>query len=162
MYRGYKTYRHYLNAKLHALSAVISGDNTVIDAELAERGLASVKELTTDEARLLYRTLSEAAKKVSNNMDQVKAAMGQGKMTDRQRAAIIKIAKYKFNWSNEALFSYIAEMFPNYLKHLTNWEIKNSKLYKLFGRLTAKDADRIIKRLDQIQKRNKNARKQKD
>jgi hypothetical protein len=46
MYRGYKTYRHFLNAKLHALSIIFCGDDTVIEEELHKRGLASVIDLS--------------------------------------------------------------------------------------------------------------------
>ncbi len=154
MYRGFKTYRHFLNYSLHALSAVICGDDTVIDQELSLRKIASVKELTDKDAKLLYRQLSEVAKKVSSNTNELKSAIGLGKMTDRQRAAIIKITKYNFGWSQEATFSFIAEMFPDYRKRMSAWEIENSKLNKLYGLLTMKDADKIIKRLISIEKRN--------
>lgn len=154
MYRGFKTYRHYLNYQLHALSAVICGDDTVIDDELARRGLTSVKDLSLRDAQALVKDLTLVAKKVSNNVNQLKEAIGQGRMTVSQRAAIIKIAKYIFNWSNEAIFSFILETFPDYRNKLSKWEIENSKLYKLFGLLSSKDADKIIKRLDAIKKRN--------
>ena len=154
MYRGYKTYRHYLNAKLHALSAVICGDDTVIDEELARRGLKSVTELTPADAKLIHTQLTEVARKVSNNVNELKSIIGAGRITDRQRAAIIKSAKYKINWSQEATFSYILESLPEYRKRLSSWEIENSKLNKLYSILTTKDADKIIKRLDMIQKRN--------
>lgn len=158
MYRGYKTYRHYLNAKLHALSTVICGDDTVIDEELARRGLKSVTELSPADAKLLHTQLTEVARKVSNNVNELKSIIGAGRITDRQRAAIIKIARYKFNWSQEATFSYILESLPGYRKKLSSWEIENSKLNKLYSILTAKDADKIIKRLDMIQKRNQKER----
>lgn len=154
MYRGFKTYRHYLNYQLHALSAVICGDDTVIDDELARRGLKSVKDLSLRDAQALVKDLTLVAKKVSNNVNQLKEAIGQGRMTGPQRSAIIKIAKYIFNWSNEAIFSYILETFPDYRNKLSKWEVENSKLYKLMGILSSKDADKIIKRLDAIKKRN--------
>ena len=154
MYRGYKTYRHFLNYSLHALSVVICGDDTVIDEELSQQGLSSVKELSDKEARLLYRQLSEVAKRTAKHTSVIETAIGLGKMTDRQRKAIIKISKYNFNWSNEATFSFIAEMFPDYRKRMSLWEVENSKLNKLFGLLTMKDADKIIKRLLSIEKRN--------
>jgi hypothetical protein len=154
MYRGFKTYRHYLNYKLHALSAVICGDDAVIDAQLAERGLTSVKDLSLREAQQLAKELTIVAKNVSNNVNKLKEAIGQGKMTANQRSAIIKIAKYKLGWGTEAIFSYILDTCPDHRTRLSKWEIENSKLNHLFGLLSSKDADKIIKRLDAIQKRN--------
>jgi len=154
MYRGFKTYRHFLNYSLHALSAVICGDDTVIDQELYLRNLKSVKELTDLEAKLLCRQLAEIAKKVTNNTNVLKAVIDLGKMSLNQRKAIIKITKYNFNWTTEATFSFIAEMFPDYRKRLSTWEIQKSKLNKLYGLLNKKDADKIIKRLISIEKRN--------
>lgn len=159
MYRGFKTYRHYINYQLHALSAVICGDDAVIDDELARRGLNSVKDLSLRDAQALVKDLTLVAKKVSNNVNQLKEAIGQGRMTNAQRSAIIKVAKYIFNWENEAIFSFILSTFPDYRNKLSRWEIENSKLYKLFGLLSSKDADKIIKRLDAIKKRNQKEQK---
>jgi hypothetical protein len=162
MYRGFKTYRHYLNYKLHALSAIICGDDCVIDEELAARGLSSVKELSNPEAKELVNKFTAIAKKVSSNVNELKTAIGEGKMTERQRAAIIKVAKYILHWSNESLFSYILDTYPAYRNRLSQWEVRNSKLNKLFGLLSSKDADKIIKRLDQIKNRDtENAEREK-
>jgi len=162
MYRGFKTYRHFLNYKLHALSAIICGDDYVIDGELAARGLSSVKELSNPEAKELVEKFTATAKRVSNNVDGLKAAIGEGKITDRQRAAIIKVGKYILNWSNESIFSYILDTCPAHRKRLSLWEVRNSKLNKLLGLLSSKDADAVIKRLDQIQKRDaENAEREK-
>ncbi|HPI38896.1 MAG TPA: hypothetical protein PK397_13225 [Ignavibacteriaceae bacterium] len=156
MYRGFKTYRHFLNAKLHALSIVICGDNTVIDAELQRRGLASVIDLSLKDAKLLYKELSYVAKKTSYSKQVLNDAIGLGKITKKQRNIILKITRYNFRWTDEAIFSFIAEMFPNARKRLSIWEVQNSKLYKLINILDSKDADKIIKRLLGIEKRNKN------
>lgn len=157
MYRGYKTYRHYINAKLHALSIVISGDETVLDEELALRNKTSVKELSDKEARELHRQLSEVVKRLGKNPNELKSALGGNHITDRQRNAILKLARHNFGWSDAAIFSYIAEMFPEKRKKMNTWEVQNSKIYKLFGMLSSKEADKVIKRLDQIKKRNSGA-----
>lgn len=154
MYRGYATYRAFLNAKLHALSAVICGDDELIDSILADKNLKSVKELSTRDASELYQFLLSEAKRRQPNADQVNSILGKGRMTDNQRNLIIKVTKYNFHWSPEATFSYIVEMFPDYRKRLSLWEVQNSKLGKLFSLLTAQDADRVIKRLLAIEKRN--------
>ena len=75
-------------------------------------------------------------------------------MTDGQRKAIIRLAKYGFNWTPEATFSFILGVVPEKRKRLSPWEIQNSKLQRLFGILSKKDADRVIKKLDRIKKRN--------
>lgn len=149
MYQGYKSYRHFLNAKLHALSIIICGDDTVIDVELAERGLSSVKELSLKDAKFIYKQLYEIARQITGQKYE------KGKMTGKQKSIIFKIAKYNFNWSDEAIFSYILDTFTHYRKRLSSWEIQNSKLNKLLRLLTIKDADKLIKRLIEIEKRNK-------
>lgn len=154
MYRGFKTYRHFLNCKLHALSSVICGDDTLLDENLALAGVKSVTELELQDARKLYYRFSELAKQSSAKTNEMKSAIGLGSITQKQRAMIVKITRYNWKWSDEAVFSFIAEMFPEYRKRLSLWEIEHSKLNKLYGLLTAKDADKIIKRLLQIEKRN--------
>ncbi len=154
MYHGFKTYRHFLNCKLHALSAVICGDDTLLDENLTLAGVKSVTELELNDARKLYYAFTKLAKESSGRTNEMKAAIGLGMMTHNQRAMIIKISRYNWNWTDEAIFSFIAEMFPDYRKRLSLWEIENSKLNKLFGLLSAKDADKIIKRFLQIEKRN--------
>jgi hypothetical protein len=154
MYRGFQTYRHFLNAKLHALSAIICGDDGILDDNLEARGKKSVTELDLKEAEELYGLFARIAQGSMETVDEWKSAIGQGKMTEKQRAMIIKICRYKFHWPVQATFSFIAEMFPAYRKRLSLWEIENSKLAKLYAMLSAEDADRIIKRLLQIEKRN--------
>lgn len=154
MHRGFKTYRHWLNYSLHALSAVICGDDKVIDEMLEQNHYKSVCDLPLDVARSWYKQLKEVAKQVAPKHDKLKETIGLGKMSDGQRKLIIKLTKYTFNWSDEAAFSYLAEMFPDYRKRLSLWEIENSKINKLMALLTTKDADKVIKRLLQLQKRN--------
>lgn len=155
MYRGFKTYRHWLNYSLHALSAVICGDDTVIDEMLEQNYYKSVKDLPNNTAESWYKQLKEVAKQTAPKHQKLKEAIGLGNMSDGQRKLIIKLTKYEFNWKPEATFSYIAEMFPDYRKRLSLWEIENSKVNKLMALLTTKDADKVIKRLLQLQKRNK-------
>lgn len=170
MYKGYKTYRHYINAKLHGLSIKICGDRTVLDNEiiniLNDRRLytyadvelppvISTNLLTDGEASNLYRRLINTFRDVQNNVNSAKTIIGtRDEMTVGQRKAIIRIAKYEFRWSPEATFSFILSVFPEKRKRLSSWEIQNSKLLKLYTLISSKDADKIIKRLDQIKKRN--------
>jgi len=145
MYKGFKTYRHFLNAKLHALSFVISGSTQVIDEELQERGLHSTTELSDKEAELLYRKFAEVAKNVGSRK---KAA--EPSSTEKQRKAIIKLYKYVLHWTQEGAFSYLLDTCPAYRKRLNSFEITNSKIYTLLNMLTVKDASKIIKRLKAI------------
>ncbi|MDI6804640.1 MAG: hypothetical protein QME58_12485 [Bacteroidota bacterium] len=156
MYRGFQTYRHFLNSKLHALSALICGDDTVLDAELKVFGVVSTKDLSDADALAVYINFKNIASNILKNKNQIDQLIGEARMTANQRACIIKITKYKFNWGLEATFSYILETLPNYRKRLSPWEIQNNKLRKLYSFLSAKEADKIIKRLDKIQKRNQN------
>lgn len=148
MYKGYKTYRHYLNAKVHALSYLISGDKTILEEELNSRGLKTIKELSLQDIEILHKQLSEVIKNLGKTYK-------KNKMSINQKRAIIKIARYDFGWSDDAIFSYILEMYPEKRKKLNNWEISKSKLSKLFTLLTLSEADKVIKRLDKIKQRNK-------
>lgn len=76
------------------------------------------------------------------------------KATNGQIRAIIRITKYKLNWSKEATLGYILETCPEKRKRLTPFEIQNAKLGRLFFLLSKKEADKIIKRLDKIQLKN--------
>lgn len=154
MYRNYKSYRHFLNAKLHALSVVISGDDTVLDAELGFMGKESVKDLTDAEAKKLYKEFIEVAKKTSLNLDKVKAIVGQNRSSQAQRNAIIKISRYILGWKDESIVGYILETIPELRKKMLEYEIKKHKVYRLLNALNVKQADKVIKRLDQIQRRN--------
>ena len=175
-YRGYKTRRHFLNAKLHALSEVICGSRTVLDEEIQKiilrrsippfshthtqytlkppGGVITTKMLTDKEAKEIYKKLLPISKQVMANRIKTQELLGfSNKMTDMQRRALIKISKYKLSWKPEALFSYICETFPELRKKMSIWEIKNSKLYKLYSIMSKQQASKIIKRLDKIQKR---------
>jgi len=154
MYRNYKSYRHFLNAKLHALSVVISGDDTVLEAELGLMGKDSVKDLTDAEAKQLYKDFIEVAKKTSANLDKVKAIIGQNRSTQAQNKAIIKICRYNLGWKDESICGYILETIPELRKKMLEYEIKKHKVYRFLNALNVKQADRVIKRLDQIQRRN--------
>lgn len=162
-YKGYTDIRAFLNAKLHALSIRICGDRTVLDQEIDQVLLSrtvpvvplpqpSVKLLTFDEARTIYRKLFEALNKMQYEIER------DNLMTIGQRKAIIKVTKYEFNWSPQATFSFILSVIPDKRKRMSSWEIENSKLNKLYMIMSKSDADKVIKRLDQTKKRNlKNA-----
>jgi len=174
-YRGFQSYRHYINSKLHGLSVRICGGREVLDEEIYKilnsrelkpaaqdslsglSGTASVSTtmLSDQEAHDLYRRLCKVASKVSANIKGAKQIIGNDDaMTDGQRKAIIRLSKYGFSWPPEAIFSFILYVVPEKRKRLSPWEIQNSKLQRLFGLLSKKDADRVIKRLDRIKKRN--------
>lgn len=167
MYKGFESYRHYINSKLHGLSIRICGSRDLLDQELdkifgsrpsadqPKDGTMSTTMLTDREANDLYNRLCKLAATVSANIKASKQIIGSDDfMTDPQRRAIIRLTKYDFKWSPEATFSYILGIVPEKRKRLSPWEIQNSKLQRLFGLLTKKDADRVIKRLDKIKKRN--------
>lgn len=161
MYRGktYRTYRHFLNYQLHALSAVISGDDTVIDGELAFRKLSSVKELSDKDARELVKQLRIVASKISDRVSS-KDASGKDKATKKQIAMIYRIMKYKYNWSDGAMLSYLLKTLPEYRAKLSQWELKNNKVSRLINYvLTAKDADKLIKRLLKMEEKNEEKNK---
>jgi hypothetical protein len=170
MYKGYYSYRGYLNAKLHAVSIKICGDTTVLNDEIVKivesrkEKLAdapeiievSTKSLTDKEAANLYHKLLSTLNSVSKNVTKAKDIIGSDdSMTVGQRKAMIKITKYDFHWSPEATFSFILQVLPAKRKRLSSWEIQNSKLLKLYTLISRKEADKIIKRLDKIIKRNK-------
>lgn len=168
MYKGYYSYRGYINAKLHALSIKICGDTSMLENEIIktietreDKSLdkdfieISTKSLTDKEAANLYHKLITTLNSVSKNITSAKNIIGTNdSMTVAQRKAIIKITKYEFNWSPEATFSFILTVLPEKRKKLSSWEIQNSKLLKLYTLISRKDADKIIKRLDKIKKRN--------
>lgn len=168
MYKGYKTYRHYLNAKLNALAVEIIGQE---DAKEFLRGEvlkylsprsepykiegSGVKMLTDEQASRLFRSLIITCTGVKNKLKAAGQLTGSDqRMTLGQRKAIIRICKYEFRWSPEAAFSFILGIFPDKRKRISPWEIQHSKLGKLFTLISKKDADKIIKRLDMIKKRN--------
>lgn len=173
-YRGYISERAFYNAKCHALSEIICGSREVMEQEIvkavAQRknplfenvpssssdGKISVTQLTDMEAKNLYRKLSGVASQLRKNQQAANEIIGvSDAMTVDQRKAIIRIASFGFKWQIPATFSFILEAIPRLRKKLSSWEIENSKIKKLYGLMTKKDADLIIKKLDQIKKRNK-------
>lgn len=181
MYRGYKSKRAYLNAKIHALSHKIYED-TGAEEHLAEligdiiakrpqssvdlfnetpggnvSGKCGVSLLTDSEARSLYYELVSTLKKLKANTKATNAILGikTSAMTDEQRRKIIKITRYVFGWSIEVTFSKILEFCPELAKRLTPWQIKQTKIVPLYNLLNARQANSIIKRLEKIEKRNK-------
>lgn len=74
---------------------------------------------------------------------------------DKQVRTIVRIAKYKLSWKRSAIFSYILETCPELRERLTTHEIKNSKTSALYQLMDSKQKSLVIKRLDQIQKRNR-------
>ena len=161
MFKGYKDYRSYLNAKLHALSIKICGSRELLDTEIDRTILLrsgqgifplpapSTTLLTIEEAENIYRKLFRTL----NNLKK-KSETDPNKMTPAQRNAIIKLTKYEMNWSVQATFSFILGVIPERRKRLSSWEIANSKMLKLYSIMSKEDANKVIKRLDQIKKRN--------
>lgn len=175
-YRGFQSYRHFLNTKLHALAVQIVGQEQAKDflrehvikifqsRESVSSGMmkrpadddrTGIMELIDREAQGLYRELVGVCQKVKANLKTSKQLTGtDDSMTPGQRKAIIKLTKYDFQWSPEASFSFILGLFPDKRKRLSPWEIQNSKLQKLFSMLNKKESDKIIKHLDKIKQRN--------
>lgn len=179
MYKGFKTERAFYNCKLHGLAHIIAGAgaddflkeevNKLMNRRASQPatmfddstyGLAvtsGVRDLTDEEARALYIALVKVAQNVTANIKaarEITGAPGNG-MSDDQRKCIIKISKYQFHWSAEVTFSKILEICPELAKRLTPWQIQNTKLGVLYNLLNTAQADKIIKRLIKIEKRNK-------
>ena len=172
MHKGYKSERAFYNAKLHGLAVVIYGESTaseflkdhvykLISKRSAPGSISlfhiySVTDLTDKEARQLYFELLAACKRVKANSKVTDIILGikGSEMSDAQRKRIIKLAKYNFNWTIEVTFSKILEFCPELAKRLTPWQIQNTKIQPLFNLLNKKQADRIIKRLEKIERRN--------
>ncbi|HRE42315.1 MAG TPA: hypothetical protein PLG90_13395 [Ignavibacteria bacterium] len=116
----------------------------------------SVLELTNEEAELLYKNLLSDYERVKNNNKVVENILGTGKMmSDAQRKKIIRICRYKFNWSIEVTFSKLLEFIPDLRKKLTQWEIEKYKMVALYGKINKQQAGKIIKILEKIEKNNK-------
>ncbi len=154
MYHNFKTYRGYLNARLHALSIVICGDDTTLRAELARLGKSHTTEITDNEAKQLLKELEATATVVKKNIAQVKQILSPDALTDKQRRKIIWLTKYNFHWLPQSTFSFIVKMFPYLRDNLTRWELKHSNLQALFRIVSADEADEIIKRLTKIKGQN--------
>lgn len=174
MYRGYKTYRGYLNAKLHGLSIVISGSSELLKYEVCEIIKArentdsldqskpdlielSVKLLTDKEAVTLYNKLINVANDIEKNSRKAKQILKLNDgMTDGQMKAIISICKYKLKWKPESTFKYLTKTIPE-IKDRIKPGSTNLKL--LFANIKKSEANTIIKRLDMMIKKNEKSNK---
>lgn len=99
--------------------------------------------------------INEAQQILSQPADGLKPTGDGFRRVDSQVNTIIRIAKYKLHWTRSSIFSFMLETCPEYRKRLTDHEIKHSKTSALFQLMTSADKSLVIKRLDQIQKRNK-------
>ena len=178
MYKNFKSYRHYLNAKLHGMSVTLSGDNTLLESliwesfqkrepeqlplvliEAASDGhdwKPSATDLTDDEAKQIYKFMLGLLQGQQQYVKSTGIAGHSEMLTDKQRRAIISLSKYRLGMSQEAAFSYVLETFPEKRKRLTSWEIENCKLTKLYSLMTRREASTLIKRLDKFYKNTKN------
>jgi len=166
--KSYKSRRAFLNAKLHAISITMCGDKSVLEQSVYEmllsRGLTksditscSVLQLTDEEAEAIYVTMGEANKHVQANIKKAHEYTGQNQnMTYKQRNLIIKLTKYTWKWKPEATFSYLLETLPHIRQRLNSFEIQKSKLQALYSQMQVEDADKVIKRLTQLEKNNIN------
>ena len=171
--KTFKSRRAFVNSQLHVLSSRIAGDDSVLRSSLAELGVSSCKELTDQQAQQLLEKLEQLDNELSRGVEYLKGKANinaqntstdswtgrnpernLNPMTMAQRNTIIKITRYTFNWSPEATFSFIVENCPLLRDRLSSWEIKHSKLVKLYRLMTNAHADFIIKKLDKIQERN--------
>lgn len=162
MYKGYKTYRSYINAKLHGLTIVICGDRSVLDNEISQilkkrnpptlKAAISTTVLTDREATDLYNKLIGVAKQQERNKIKAKQIVNsEDIMTDGQRKAIISICRYQFNWKAESTFNYILKTIPELSSRV---KFKDVNLELLYANITKSEADKIIKRLDMIKRKN--------
>lgn len=182
MYKGYKSERAFYNAKIHALACTINAETADIilkdnitkiigsrpqaglftdfrapETDRSNSGSWRVTNLTDGEARGLYYQLLKDCKNVKANLKASNMILGiQGiEMSDSQRKRIIKLAKYNFGWTVEVTFSKILEFCPELAKRLTPWQIQNTKIQPLYSLMSKVQANRVIKRLEKIERRNK-------
>ena len=167
--KQFKSHRAYINSQLHILSSWISGDDSVLRTLLAEYGFNSCTELSDMQARILCERMEKLNKELNKGVERLTNDKGIGssssqpvteceayrgdRMTLRQRNSIIKITQYKLNWSIEATFSFIVGNIPALRTKLSSWEIKHSKMRRLYTLMSSGDADLIIRKLDKIQER---------
>ena len=144
------------------ISEITNGLQITIGDELSGPG---IRALSDDNAKVLQSRLNKNIKTqnhfvsitnpsnadgcVSGNLSQPPATANIA-----QRKAIIKITKYTLHWSPEATFSYCLETCPALRNRLNIFEIKRSKLSALYNALSVSQASKIIKRLDQLIKKN--------
>jgi hypothetical protein len=75
----------------------------------------------------------------------------------RQIRKITKLYKYKFGWSRSTAFLYILKSVPEIVKEITEHGLKNYNLTQLYAAMDKKQLSLVIKRLEQIEKRNESA-----
>lgn len=73
---------------------------------------------------------------------------------DKQINKIIAIAKYKFHWGRKAIFNYILESVKDSGLRVTIEDAKHYKYSALLQTLSVSEKSLVIKRLEQIEKRN--------
>lgn len=72
----------------------------------------------------------------------------------RQIKKITKIYKYKFGWSRKIMFLYILKSIPEAKARIVPEALKGYNISMLYAALSKKELSLIIKRLEQIEKRN--------
>ncbi len=102
-------------------------------------------EILTEAQDILKKSRASGLKFTGNGFQHI----------DKQVRRIVRIAKYKFHWSRKSLFGYILKSFPELESRLKPDEIKYSKTSALYQLMTSQEKSLIIKRLEQIEKKNK-------
>lgn len=152
----FATQRHQLNYNLHRLAIKIAGqkhyrqllDDMIVSQLIKRTDVPSV----TGELSCKLLTDQEAV----NILNELKRLLRPGYRHSRQDKAILKIAKYKFGWSNETVFNYCLNTCPEIRSRLTKYELRHPKLYIMFRLLNPEQKSKIIKRLVIIEKKNEN------
>jgi hypothetical protein len=170
MQKNYKNIRSFHNAKIHAHAISIAGKENEyaliqIEAEaLCIEPFDGVSKLTDAHAALLYSKLSQLKK---SQTEKIKAAVSvpdspavteagsTPSMTLAQRRTINKLTIYVLKWNIEYSFAKIIETLPNLRQKLTGWELNNSRIGRLYSIMSKTDADKLIKRLTQIERKKK-------
>lgn len=100
--------------------------------------------------------VSEANEILSHPSDKYILTDNGYQVIDKQVKRIVKIAKYNFHWSRKALFNFILKTHESLKPRLKPEEIKYSKTSALYQLMDSKQKSLVIKRLDQIERRNRN------
>ncbi len=76
--------------------------------------------------------------------------------TDKQRQIkkITKIYKYKFGWSRKTIFIYIMRTMPEVIENIPEPTLKSYNLTQLYAAMNKRQLSTLIKKLEQIEKRN--------
>ena len=72
----------------------------------------------------------------------------------RQIRKITKLYKYKFGWPRSTAFLYILKSVPELVPDITEDTLKHYNLTRLYAAMDKKQLSHVIKRLEQIEKRN--------